>query len=124
MIPASLRASFLLDYSLALSTPCVQASDVAAQLAPLASTSVELPESDRFTLFAPSDEAFSGVVDMLPAGDALAEVCLPPAYHMIFTVAAFGHNESLQGAFVACWERQESAQVYWLYILSAMNTHT
>lgn len=52
---------------------CMQDNSIAAQLAPLATTAVELAGKDKFTLFAPADSAFEAIGEV-PTGNELAEV--------------------------------------------------
>jgi hypothetical protein len=59
------------------SSVCFQDSNLAGQLAPLATTVVELPAADKLTLFAPSDAAFKAA-GALPQGDGLVTVSPKP----------------------------------------------
>lgn len=54
----------------------MQSNDIAAQLTPLATSVVELPAEDKFTLFAPADSAFAAAGE-IPTGDELAQVHTP-----------------------------------------------
>lgn len=51
----------------------MQGNEIAAQLTPLATSTVELAAEDKFTLFAPADSAFAAAGD-IPTGDELAQV--------------------------------------------------